>query len=64
MDALGCRGAVCVDYVASSAGPVYALGVNTTPGLSWGSNFAVAAEFCGLDLAVVVHVVLHEALSR
>ena len=63
-DALGCHGAVRVDFIAAPAGPVYALEVNTTPGLSWDSNFAIGARLCGLDLTDVVRTVLHEALTR
>ena len=61
--ALGCRGMARVDFINMDAG-VLALEVNTTPGLSYESNFVTAAGLCGLRHADVVVAILHEALAR
>ncbi len=63
-DGLGCHGAVRVDFIVTTTGRVYALEVNTTPGMSRDSNFAAGARLCGLDLADIVRAMLHEALTR
>lgn len=62
--ALGCRGMARVDFMVTEGGEVYALEVNTTPGLSAGSNFAVGAGLTGLDHGDVVRAILHEAMTR
>jgi D-alanine-D-alanine ligase len=62
--ALGCRGMARVDFIATDDGGVLALEVNTTPGLSYESNFVTAAGLCGLRHADVVVAILHEALAR
>jgi D-alanine-D-alanine ligase len=63
-DGLGCRGMARVDFIAADDGTVSALEVNTTPGMSYQSNFIVAAGLCGLQPADVVTAVLREALTR
>jgi D-alanine-D-alanine ligase len=62
--ALGCRGMARVDFIAADDGGVLALEVNTTPGLSYESNFVTAAGLCGLRHADVVVAILREALAR
>jgi len=63
-DGLGCRGMARVDFMVAEAGVVFALEVNTTPGMSYDSNFLTAAGLCGLGHADVVAAILHEALTR
>ena len=63
-DGLGCRGAIRVDFMVTDGGEVYALEVNTTPGLSRGSNFLTGARWYGLELEQVVLAMLHEAITR
>jgi D-alanine-D-alanine ligase len=63
-DGLGCRGMARVDFIAADDGTVSALEVNTTPGMSYQSNFIVAAGLCGLQPADVVTAILREALTR
>ncbi|MFJ2955093.1 ATP-grasp domain-containing protein [Streptomyces sp. NBC_00669] len=63
-DGLGCRGWARIDFLVTKVGQPYALEVNTTPGMSVGSNFAVGAEACGLRHADAVRAVLREALTR
>jgi D-alanine-D-alanine ligase len=62
--ALGCRGMARVDFIVADDGGVVALEVNTTPGLSYESNFVTAAGLCGLRHADVVTAILHEAMAR
>ena len=45
------------------AGEVFALELNTIPGMSWDSNFLTAAGLCGLGPADVVTAILREALT-
>jgi D-alanine-D-alanine ligase len=52
------------DFIVTEPGDVFALEVNTTPGMSYDSNFITAAGLCGLRLADVVAAILHEALTR
>ncbi|PZG31048.1 D-alanine--D-alanine ligase [Spongiactinospora gelatinilytica] len=61
---LGCRGAARVDFIVTESGQVYALEVNTMPGMSEGSNFVTGAALCGLTLADVVRALLREAQMR
>jgi D-alanine-D-alanine ligase len=63
-DGLGCRGAARVDFIVTPAGRAYALEVNTTPGMSRSSNFAVGARLCGLGLVDAIRAMLHEVLTR
>jgi D-alanine-D-alanine ligase len=63
-DGLGCRGMARVDFIAADDGTISALEVNTTPGMSYQSNFIVAAGLCGLQPADVVTAILREALMR
>lgn len=62
-EGLGCRGAARIDFMITDD-RVYALEVNTTPGMSRGSNYVVGASLCGLTHADVVLAMLHEALTR
>jgi D-alanine-D-alanine ligase len=61
---LGCGGWARIDFVITATGQPYALEVNTTPGMSAESNFAVGAGLAGLSHADVVRAILHEALTR
>ncbi|MBD0740541.1 D-alanine--D-alanine ligase [Streptomyces sp. CBMA29] len=61
---LGCRGWARIDFIVTEAGQPYALEVNTTPGMSAASNFAVGAGLAGLSHVDVVRAILHEALTR
>jgi D-alanine-D-alanine ligase len=63
-DGLGCRGMARADFIVTEPGDVFALEVNTTPGMSHDSNFLTAAGLCGLRPADVVAAILHEALTR
>ncbi|WP_455361247.1 D-alanine--D-alanine ligase family protein [Streptomyces sp. SYSU K21746] len=63
-DGLGCRSAARIDFMVTSGGTVYALEVNTTPGMSRESNFVTGAALCGLSHTDVVRAFLHEALTR
>ncbi|MBO1418644.1 ATP-grasp domain-containing protein [Streptomyces sp. FH025] len=61
---LGLKGSARVDFIVTEDSRVFALEVNSTPGMSAGSNFAVGAELCGLSHGDVVLALLHEALVR
>jgi D-alanine-D-alanine ligase len=63
-DGLGCHGMARVDFIAADDGTVFALEVNTTPGMSYESNFITAAGLLGLRHADVVIAILREALTR
>ena len=63
-DGLGCRGMARADFIVTEPGDVFALEMNTTPGMSHDSNFITAAGLCGLRPADVVAAILHEALTR
>jgi D-alanine-D-alanine ligase len=63
-EGLGCRGMARVDFIAAGDGTVSALEVNTTPGMSYESNFITAAALLGFGHADVVIAMLREALSR
>jgi D-alanine-D-alanine ligase len=62
--ALRCHGMARVDFIATPDGTVVALEVNTTPGMSYESNFITAAALCGLRHGDVLTAILHEAISR
>jgi D-alanine-D-alanine ligase len=63
-DGLGCRGMARADFIVTEPGEVFALELNTIPGMSYNSNFLTAAGLCGLGPADVVTAILHEALTR
>lgn len=63
-DGLGCRGMARVDFIAAGDGTVAALEVNTTPGMSYESNFITAAGLLGMRHADVVIAMVREALTR
>jgi D-alanine-D-alanine ligase len=63
-DGLGCHGMARADFIAAEDGTVAALEVNTTPGMSYESNFITAASLLGLGHADVVIAMLREALTR
>lgn len=63
-DGLGLRGQARVDFMVTGDDEVYALEVNSTPGMSWGSNYVTGAVLCGLSHSDVVLAMLHEALTR
>ena len=63
-DGLGCRGMARADFIVTGPGEVFALELNTIPGMSWDSNFLTAAGLCGLRPADVVAAILREALTR
>ncbi|MFB7753806.1 hypothetical protein ACFC18_30045 [Streptomyces sp. NPDC056121] len=53
-DGLSCRSAARIDFMVTDNGTVYALEVNTTPGMSRESNFVTGAALCGLDCRQVL----------
>ncbi|MEU0445594.1 D-alanine--D-alanine ligase family protein [Streptomyces tendae] len=61
---LGLRGSARIDFILTEDNEPYALEVNTTPGMSRDSNFAVGAAMVGLTHTDVVLAMLHEALAR
>ncbi|MFE4969139.1 ATP-grasp domain-containing protein [Streptomyces sp. NPDC056660] len=63
-DGLGLRGSARIDFIVTEDGEPYVLEVNTTPGMSRDSNFAVGAAMVGLTHTDVVLAMLHEALAR
>jgi D-alanine-D-alanine ligase len=63
-EGLGCQGMARADFIVTEPGDVFALELNTIPGMSWDSNFITAAGLCGLRPADVVAAILHEALTR
>jgi D-alanine-D-alanine ligase len=63
-EGLGCRGMARADSIVTEPGEVFALELNTIPGMSYDSNFLTAAGLCGLGPADVVTAILHEALTR
>jgi D-alanine-D-alanine ligase len=64
-DGLGCHGMARADFIVAGDGAaVFALEVNTTPGMSRESNFVTAAGLLGLGHADTVIAILHEALTR
>ncbi|MFK0099277.1 ATP-grasp domain-containing protein [Streptomyces sp. NPDC091040] len=63
-DGLGLRGQARVDFMVTSTDEEYALEVNSTPGMSWGSNYVTGAVLCGLSHSDVVLAMIHEALTR
>jgi len=62
-DGLGCSGIARIDFIVAETG-TFALEVNTIPGLSYESNFALAASRAGLGHGDIVLALLHEALHR
>ncbi|MGW7750290.1 D-alanine--D-alanine ligase family protein [Streptomyces violaceusniger] len=63
-DGIGLRGSARIDLVLTEDGEPYVLEVNSTPGMSRDSNFAVGAAMVGLTHTDVVLAMLHEALAR
>lgn len=63
-DGLGCRGMARADFIVAGDGSVFALEVNTTPGMSRGSNFLTAAGLLGLSHADTLIAILREAVTR
>jgi D-alanine-D-alanine ligase len=61
---LGCHGVARADFIAAGDGTVCALEVNTTPGMSYESNFIAAAGLLGFGHADVVIAILREDLTR
>ncbi|MER6773276.1 D-alanine--D-alanine ligase [Streptomyces bacillaris] len=61
---LGLRGAARVDFILTEDGLLYALEVNSTPGMSRESNFVVGAAKVGFTHSDVVLAMLHEAMTR
>ncbi|MCI3270788.1 D-alanine--D-alanine ligase family protein [Streptomyces cylindrosporus] len=61
---LGLRGSARIDFILTDDGDPYVLEVNSTPGMSRNSNFAVGAAMVGLTHTDVVLAMLHEALAR
>lgn len=62
-DGLGCRGIARIDFIVAENG-IFALEVNTVPGLSYESNFALAAYEAGLGHGDIVLALLLDALHR
>jgi D-alanine-D-alanine ligase len=63
-DGLGCHGMARADFIVADDGTVAALEVNTTPGMSYESNYITAAGLLGFGHADVVIAMLREALTR
>ncbi|MDO0934988.1 ATP-grasp domain-containing protein [Streptomyces sp. DG2A-72] len=63
-DGLGLRGSARIDFILAEDDEPYVLEVNSTPGMSRDSNFAVGAAMVGLTHTDVVLAMLHEALAR
>ncbi|EST25493.1 D-alanine--D-alanine ligase family protein [Streptomyces roseochromogenus] len=63
-EGIGLRGSARIDFILTEDGDAYALEVNSTPGMSRDSNFAVGAAMVGLTHTEVVLAMLHEALAR
>lgn len=63
-EGLGLRGSARIDFILTEDSKSYVLEVNTTPGMSRDSNFAVGAAMVGLTHTDVVLAMLHEALAR
>jgi D-alanine-D-alanine ligase len=63
-DGIGLRGSARIDFILTEDGEPYVLEVNSTPGMSRDSNFAVGAAMVGLTHTDVVLAMLHEALAR
>ncbi|MER6492881.1 D-alanine--D-alanine ligase family protein [Streptomyces griseorubiginosus] len=63
-DGLGLRGSARIDFILTEDDDPYVLEVNSTPGMSRDSNFAVGAAMVGLTHTDVVLAMLHEALAR
>ncbi|MFI9834575.1 ATP-grasp domain-containing protein [Streptomyces sp. NPDC051913] len=63
-DGLGLRGSARIDFILTEDGDPYVLEVNSTPGMSRNSNYAVGAAMVGLTHTDVVLAMLHEALAR
>ncbi|MFI5617473.1 ATP-grasp domain-containing protein [Streptomyces sp. NPDC051567] len=63
-DGIGLRGSARIDFIVTEDGDAYVLEVNSTPGMSRDSNFAVGAAMVGLTHSDVVLAMLHEALAR
>jgi D-alanine-D-alanine ligase len=63
-DGLGLRGSARIDFILTEDSEPYVLEVNSTPGMSRDSNFAVGAAMVGLTHTDVVLAMLHEALAR
>jgi D-alanine-D-alanine ligase len=61
---LDCHGMARVDFIVAGDGTAYALEVNTTPGMSHGSNFVTGAGLLGLAPADLITAILREALTR
>jgi D-alanine-D-alanine ligase len=53
-----------VDFIVADDGTALTLEVNTTPGMSHGSNFVAGAALAGLTEPDLVTAVLREALTR
>ncbi|MCQ8829891.1 hypothetical protein [Streptomyces malaysiensis] len=68
-DGIGLRGSARIDLILTESiltedGEPYVLEVNSTPGMSRDSNFAVGAAMVGLTHTSVVLAMLHKALAR
>lgn len=61
---LECRGAVRVDFMATEAGDVFALEINTAPGLQPHSNLPTAALLAGITYDQLVLSLLQSACTR
>jgi D-alanine-D-alanine ligase len=60
---IGCHGIARIDFIVAETG-LFALEVNTVPGLSYESNFALAAYEAGLGHSDIVLALLLEAVHR
>jgi D-alanine-D-alanine ligase len=61
---LGCRDAARVDFIVTPSEDLYALEINTVPGMHRDSNFPSAARAMGLSFEDVVLTLLYNARQR
>lgn len=63
-DALGCQGAVRVDFRLTPRGTPYVLEINTVPGMTETSLLPMAAAKAGIDYDTLTERILESALAR
>ncbi len=61
---LDCSGAIRVDFIVSRNDKIYALEINTSPGVQVKSNLLQAAYRAGLEYDRVIFALLEDALAR
>lgn len=61
---LDCHGMARMDFIVADDSTAFALEVNTTPGMSHGSNFVTGAGLLGMEEDDLITAILREALTR